>query len=113
MLAVRAEAGGPVDGADDGADRVAERLEAEKDEIGGARELERDEDRLGGDEQRRQPMLVATVQHACPEATPSAVATPAAPAAEQGVPDRQCRVLAGRDDHEDRDPEEGSELAHR
>ena len=101
-----------VDGPGHGADGVAERLEAEVDEVRGAGELERDEDRLGGDEQRRQ----ADARRGRPAGLAGGDACrgrdAGRAAAEQRVPDRQRRVLAGRDDHQDRDPEEGSELAH-
>ena len=54
-----------------------ERLEPEPDQVRGARDLDREERRLGGREQRRDPDRRASVQTACPHETPSAVKIPA------------------------------------
>ena len=91
---------------------MAQRLQAEVDEVRSADELERDEHRFRGDEQRGQ--ADARRDRPARLAGGDARRSPDAggPSAEHRVPDRQRRVLAGGDDDEDRDSQKRSELAH-
>ena len=58
------------------------------------------------------PALAASAHRAWPQTTPERGTHARAAAARQRVADRQRRILPGRDDHDDRDAQEGQQLGH-
>jgi len=90
--------------------RCRKGLDPQVDEIGRPGELEREEGRFRGLQQRGETGACGHGPTRLTRRHANRRKDTGTPAAQQGVPDRECRVLAGRDDHDDRHREEGGEL---
>ena len=94
------------------ADRRRQRLEAEPDQVRGARDPDREECGLRGREQRRDPDRRRERPHSLSARDAERREHARAATAEQRAPDRERRVGPGRHDHDRRDAEERSQLGH-
>jgi hypothetical protein len=94
-------------------DRGAHRADTEVDQIRRAGELDREERRLGGHEQRRDARARRQRPARLAGRDAGGGHDARTPAAEQRAADRDSGVGSRRDDDHDRDAEEGEELRHR
>src|SRR5207244_8105242 len=95
------------------ANRAEQRLRAEKDEVRGSQDLQRNESRLRRNQKRRQAGARRNRPDGLARRDAGRGKDPAPAAADERVPDRQGRVLSGRDDHEGGDAQERGQLTHR
>ena len=93
-------------------ERRPQRLEADEHEVGGARELDRREHGLRSREQRGHAGCGRDGPDRLAAGDTSRGGKTRRPTAHERVADREGRVLAGRDDHEDGDAEERGEVVH-
>ena len=91
-------------------DRGPKGLHTQQDEVSGAEQPERNEGRLGGNQQRREPGARRERPRALTDADADRGGETAEPPAQERVADREGRVLSRRDDHERGDTEEGGEV---
>src|SRR5712691_4910758 len=90
--------------------RRPQRLEPEEDEIGGAGQTDREEERLGGDQQRRKPGTAGHGPGRQPGDDAGCRCDAAATPSDQRVADGERGVRARREDDEERNSQEGREV---